>query len=221
MSSSITTTTLKLVDAVDRRLDAHLAQIVARALEARLLLGDARALRRHLLLALGQRRLGGPDVVLGPVQRLLRRQLLLPQVALPLEGLLRLLELHPRRLHRLAQLGERRLGRPQRGRAAVDARAQRARVDLQQELPDRDPLPLVHGELDHPAGSVRADVDQALRLDRAGGRDDGLEVALSDRLDRDLGRRVAGEPQVRRHDRRGDDEDPGGDEHVPSGHLRS
>ena len=111
-------------DAVDRRLDPVLAQVVARALEDGAFLHDASGLRRQLLFALAQVRLGRLDVVGRALERFARRQLLAPQVFLPCQGLMRLLDLHFRGFNRLFHRFERLLRRLQRCRVAVNARPQ-------------------------------------------------------------------------------------------------
>ena len=171
-------------DAVDRRLDAHLAEVVARALEHGTLLCDAALLRLDLFLALLHVRLRGPHVVHHLVERLARRELLAPEVLLARQVLLGLLQLHFRRLDRLPHLIERLFRRLQRGGVAVDARAQRLRIDLKQELPDLDAIPFVHGEVDDAARRVGRDLHETLGLDFARGRHDGFEVARPDGLGR-------------------------------------
>src|SRR5439155_22908376 len=121
-------------DAVDWRFDAHLAEIVTRAFERRAFLIDAARLRRHLLFALLNRRFGGLAVVFRAIERLASGELLAPEIALACQRLLRLLQLDACRFDRLPELIERRFRRLQRRVAAVDARAQRLRIDLQEEL---------------------------------------------------------------------------------------
>ena len=94
-------------------------------------------------------------------------------------------QLHARRLDALPRLVERRFGALQRRLAALDARAQRPRIDLHQELSQRHAVAFVDGEIDDASRCVGADVDEPLRLNLARRRDDRLEVARADRLDRD------------------------------------
>src|SRR4029079_12076648 len=169
-------------DAVDRRFDADFAEIVAGVLEAGALLRDPALLRADLFLALLQQRFGRADVVLRLLERLARRQLLRPEVALPRQRLLRLLQLHPSGLDRLPHLVERLLGGLQRGVAAFDPRAERLRVDLQQGLALLDPVGVRDCRVDDAAGRFGADFDQPLRLHLARRRDDRLEIAGPDRL---------------------------------------
>ena len=63
------------------------------------------------------------------------------------------------------RLLERSLCRAERSGAAVDARSQRPRIDLQEELPLPHPVAFRDRQVDDAAGRVRADVDQPLRLD--------------------------------------------------------
>ena len=71
------------------------------------------------------------------------------------QRLLRLLELHARGFDRLPHLLERRRRHLQRRLAAVDARAQRLRIDLQQELARLDAVAFVDGEVDDAARVFR------------------------------------------------------------------
>ncbi len=96
-------------DAVDWRLDALLAQVVARAFEPGALLIDPARLRRGGLVTLLQGRFRRLHVVHRPVERVARRQLLRPVLLLPRQRRLRLLQLHPRGFHRLPHLVERAL----------------------------------------------------------------------------------------------------------------
>ena len=121
-------------DAGDRRLDAHLAQIELRARELRAILSEPHFLRAHLLLAFGEGRLREPHVVLRAFQRFARGELLLPQLLLAFQILLRDGQLHPRRLDALPRLLEAGLIGLQRGLAALDSRPKRSRIDLHQEL---------------------------------------------------------------------------------------
>ena len=125
-------------DAGDRRFDAHFAEIELRARQLRAILSEPHFLRAHLLFALDERRLREPDVVLGALEHFARRQLLLPQL---------LLALADSAARRSAARGRSRppgaparaptLAGLQRRLAALDARAQRARIDLHEELAER------------------------------------------------------------------------------------
>src|SRR5258706_15317927 len=164
-------------DPVDWRFDANLAQVVSRVLEARALLLDARFLRRDLVLPLVVPRLVRSHIVFRSFERFARRQLLLPQILLAIERLLGLIDLHARGLNRLALLVERRFGGVERRTAAVHARPERPGVDLQEELTPGHALPFADREIDDAAGRLGGDVDEPLRLDFPGRRDDRLEVA--------------------------------------------
>ena len=76
-------------DAGNRRLDANLAEIELRARELRAILTEPHFLRAHLLLALGEGRLRELDVVFRALQHFARRELLLPQLLLAFQVLLR------------------------------------------------------------------------------------------------------------------------------------
>src|SRR5439155_10118946 len=151
-------------DPVNGRFDAHLAEVVLRTGELRPILSQANLLRMHLLLALGKRRLGDPDVVLRAIERFTRGQLALPQSLLPPERLLCNRELHARGLDALPGLLERGLRALQRRLAAVDARAQRARIDLHQKLAGLYAIAFVHREIHDAARGVGADVHEQLWL---------------------------------------------------------
>ena len=172
-------------DAVDGRLDAHLAQVVAGALEGGPLLAETGGLRIDLLRAFTQPRFGRLHVVFCLVERLAGCELLAPEVALARQVLLGLVQLYARGFHRLALLVERTLRSLQRRIAAVHPGAERLGVDLEQELAARDPVTFVHRQVDDPSGRIGADVDEALRLNLAGGRDDGFQIAQADGFDRD------------------------------------
>src|SRR5207245_8497780 len=129
-----------------------------RALEARALLGDPRLLPADLFLPFLEPGLRGPDVAFGPVECFARGELLAPEVLLSGQCLLGLLELNPRGLDHLALLIERGFGLVDRRRPAVDACAQRLRVDLQQALASPDASPLVAGQTDDPPPRVAARV---------------------------------------------------------------
>ena len=79
---------LRRDDAVDRRFDADLAQVVAIGFERRLLLLDAQLLRQHLLLLRAQLRLAHLQFVLRAIEHLLRRQAALPELLLAREVVL-------------------------------------------------------------------------------------------------------------------------------------
>ena len=96
-------------DAGDRRFDPHFAEIELRAGELRAILPEPHLLRAHLLLALGKRRLREADVVLRSFERFARGELLLPQLLLALEILLRDRQLHASGFDRLPRLFEPRL----------------------------------------------------------------------------------------------------------------
>ncbi len=165
--------------------------------------------------------MGGLEVVLGPFERLARRDALGPQIFLPREVLLPLVELHFRRLDRLPHLFERALGGLKRRAAVVHARAQRPRVDLQQELPFRDGVAFIHGEVDDAPGGFRGDVDETLGLDLAGRRHNRFEIARFDRFDGDDERRLPLEVEVRADERANTERTGNGDEDIPPVHLGS
>ncbi len=208
-------------NAFDGRLHAHFAQVVPRAFERRLLHVDAAFLRLDLLLALLHVRLGDLHVVHGLLERLARRQLLLPEILLTGEVLLRLQELRLRRLNRLLDLIDGGLSSLERGRAAFNAPLEQLRVDLQEELADLHAIALVHREVDDAARRLRADLDQPFRLNLSGRRDDRVEIAGADHIGRDRQPFVLLEIEVRADDRAGDDEDSQCDENVLARHLRS
>ena len=125
-------------------------------------------------------RLREPHVVLRAFEHFARRELLLPELLLPLEILLRDGQLHARRLDALARLLEAGLVGLQRSLAALDSRPKRSRIDLHQELAQRDAVAFVDREIDDPPRRVGADVDEPFRLDLARCRHDGLEIARAD-----------------------------------------
>ena len=150
-------------------------------------------------------RLRDPDVVLGAFEHFARRELLLPQLLLAFEILLRDGQLHARRLDALPRLFEPGLIGLQRGLAALDARAKRPRIDLHEELTQSDAVAFVDREIDDAPGRVGADVDEPLRLDLARRRHDSFEIAGADRLNGDSRRRRSARPP-RVSAGRGDDE---------------
>ena len=81
------------------------------------------------------------------------------------------LDVDPRLREPGARAGDRRL-------AALHRAAQGVRVDLEQELARLHAVAFLDGQPGHAAHLHGADVHEALRLDLARGRDDGLEVAL-------------------------------------------
>ena len=121
------------------------------------LLRDAARLRVAGLLALGERRLGDLHVVLRLVERFARRQLLLPELLLARRG-----SAAPARAARAPVSTACRicssvdLGGLQRRGAAVDARPQRLRVDLQQELALLDAVAFVDREVRRRGPTVSA-----------------------------------------------------------------
>ena len=140
-------------DAVDGRLDAHLAQIVARALEAGALLVDSRFLRVDLPLAFLERRFRGADVVLRALERFARRELLLPELLLAREVLLRLIELHARGLDRLPLLLERRSRRRVSDAVPLSTRVRSRRGSIcSRNWPLVDAVAFVDGQIDDAAG---------------------------------------------------------------------
>ena len=208
-------------DAINGRFDSDFAEVVARALEPGAFLGDAAALRHHLFFALLKGRFSRLQVVLGFLERFARRELTAPEILLALERLTRLLHLDVRRLDGLLHLIQRALRGLERGCAAVDPGPQRLRIDLEEELALLDPVPLVHRQVHHAARSVGADVDEALRLNLAGRRHNGLEIPASDDLGRDHDRLVSPEVQARGgHGGAGRDHRYS-DESVLPGHLYS
>ena len=166
-------------DAVDRRLDADLAEIGLGVLERRLLLLRAQLQRAEVLLLRGEVGLAHRQVGLRLFERFLRRQPALGEVLLAAVGVLGLLERRARALEREPHLLELRSRRAERGFAALDSRAQVARVDLQQELSLLDAVAFVDRQLGHASARVGADVDEPFRLDLARRRDDRLRDRAS------------------------------------------
>jgi hypothetical protein len=86
-------------------------------------------------------------------------------------------------------------------------------------LPGADAIALVDGELDDAPRRFRADVHELLRLDFAGGRDDGFENAGLDDLGGDGQPGVLFVPEVGGRDRRTKEDDTQRDEDIPAVHL--
>src|SRR5204863_1170086 len=97
------------------------AQVVLGALQSGTFLLDACALGADLLFPLAERRLRGTDIRFGFLECVPGAQLLLPELPLPRQRFLRLIELNPGRFDALAELLERPFSRLQPGRAVVDA----------------------------------------------------------------------------------------------------
>lgn len=102
--------------------------------------------------------------------------------------------MYARRFDGLPRLFERRFCAAERRLAAFDPCAQCPRVDLHEELAKRHPVAFVDREVDDSSGCIGADVDEPLRLNLAGRRHEGLEVAGADRLGGDHRRRGAARP---------------------------
>ena len=97
----------------------------------------------------------------------------------------RLLQRGPGALDLDAQLFHLRARRRERRRRLVEGRREVARVDLKEELPLLHLLAFLDPQVRDPAHRIGADVDEALRLDLARGRHDGLQIPLLDRFDVD------------------------------------
>jgi hypothetical protein len=205
-------------DAVDRRFDAHLAQVVLRRVEARQLLVDALLLRRHGLLRLLEVGLAHLLVAHGLVVGLLGRQAAVPQVLLALQVVVGQLQRDPRAPDLRPRLLERRPGRREARLALIHRGPQVARVDLQQELPFRHAFALVDGEVHHAPHRVGADVHRPLGLDRPRRRHDGLEIALLDLLGVDHRRLGARVLQVDKGQRAQHGDDADDDENLLASH---
>ena len=189
--------------------------------QAGLLLLDLLLARLHVLLprpdVLLPRlhfRLSQRDLVLRALERLTRREAVLPQLLLPLQICLSLYEVRLRRrqaglrlLDREARLLEPRLRGGHARLAALQASFELPRVDLEQELTRLDPLAFFDGEARDAPHLVGRDVHLALRLDLAGRGHDRLEVARPNRLGVHGDAGLAPEVHVRADRRGGDDKD--------------
>src|SRR5215471_482316 len=195
-------------DALDRRLDADLAQVVLGVLERRLLLLHAIALDFDLPIGRVGLCLLYLELVLGVVERFLRRQPALPELLLARVVVLRRLQRRLAAVGLHAQLLHRRARRRQRGFRLIHLAREVARIDLEQELPPIDALAFLDGEVRHAAHRVGADVDRPLRLDLARRRDDRLQIPLLDGFDVDGDARLTLELEIGEHDRAEDHHDP-------------
>ena len=97
---------------------------------------------------------------------------------------------------------------------AVDDGLQVLRIDLEQKLSGRDPLPFIHRQTGDPAHRAGAHFDRQLRLDSAGRGDDRDEIASFDRLDVHLRRVGALEQQIDGDERDAGQDDESSDEQL-------
>ncbi len=154
-------------DAVYRRLERHLRELVAVAFQIRGLLSDLLLARGHFLLARFHLCLAHACIVLGALEGLARRQLVLPEVLLALQVAVSPVEIGLCGLDRHPCAFESRTCRENGGLASLHGRLERARVELQQKLAAGDFIAFIDRHAGHASDGVRADVDRALRLNLA------------------------------------------------------
>ena len=209
--------------AVHRRRDDDLIQVVARRRQARLFLLDALLVCFDVLRrAASEIRLANGDLVLRSLEVLLRRQSFLPEVLLTLQVLARELEVRARLARRTcapcsrddwaaATLASPRCSCPSSDRGSISSRNCPAFTRWPSSTATRVTRP----------GSVGRDVDLTLRLHLAGGRDDRFQVACTQCLGLNIEAGVATVIQIGRDNRGTNQDDPQNDENLLSCHYRS